>query len=211
MNRPEPGAAGFTLIELMVVIGILSLLIVAFVPDLIGARQGASAAETEARLRSLQVGIDAFARQRGFVPPDDLKDPEDKVKVRADNGINTGIESLVVFLCQARGGIDLAENEAWLANTDKDDNGAPIPLLSRSSRMEVVDAWGTPLGYFSATSNGFDKPQRIQPPEEGPEQQARAHKNAEGVHVGARRFQLVSAGADLAFNTDDDITVPERR
>lgn len=206
-------AAGFTLIELLVVIGILGLLVVAFLPDLIGARQGANITDARARLQHLNTGIQAFVRKHGWMPPDNLvhPDPESKLKLRSDNGLNTGIESLVVFLSQERGGIDLSENNAWLSNHDGDDNGAPIPLLGRSQRMEVSDPWGTPLAYFSAVGTGFDKPQRIMAGDEaGGELNVRAWQDAEGGYLGGRKFQLISAGPDLQFNTDDDITWPER-
>jgi prepilin-type N-terminal cleavage/methylation domain-containing protein len=192
-------AAGFTLIELLVVISILTLLVVAFAPDLIGAGESAKAKDTEGRRLLLDTGIEAFGRQHGYLPPSDMKDPEDKLKQSDTNNVNTGIESLVLFLGQGHGGIDLSEHAGWLADTDKD------------SRKEVVDAWGTPFAYFSSTTAGsFEQPQKIRLPDEAGDVSVVAWKSPEGP-LGQRKYQMVSAGKDRTFNTEDDIVWPERK
>jgi prepilin-type N-terminal cleavage/methylation domain-containing protein len=206
---------GFTLLELLVVISILALLVVAFVPDLISARANADVVDTGARIQVLVTGIEAFEDRHGFFPPDDLKHPVPeearKMALKADNGINTGIESLVVFLSQGRGGIDLSGRRGWLTNTDGDDNGARVPLLDTGLRYEVADAWTVPLAYFSATSQGFDRGQRVLlGADQGGEVPVRAWKTAEGGYLGGRKYQIVSAGPDRTFITGDDVTWPER-
>jgi prepilin-type N-terminal cleavage/methylation domain-containing protein len=208
MNR----RAGFTLIELLVVISILALLVVAFVPDLVGVKDSANVKDTEGRRLLLDTGIKAFTNKHGWLPPDDLVDPDGKIKVKNDNGINTGIESLVLFLSMSSGGIDLSEHTGWLANTDKDDNGAPVPRLNTNERREIVDAWDTPFAFFSSTTAGsFDRPQKIRVPGDGGmDAPAVAWKGPDG-HLGARKYQLVSAGKDQIFNTEDDVVWPDRK
>jgi prepilin-type N-terminal cleavage/methylation domain-containing protein len=202
---------GFTLIELLVVIGIIGLLAAVFLPSLVNAHKTADIENTRARILLLVNGIRAYEQSTGVYPSDDLHDPKND-KLRPDNGLNTGIESLVWFLCNQRGGIDLGEHEDYLANTDKDDHGVPVPRLSRSARVEVVDAFGTPLAYFNARGTGYGKAQKIALPDDsgGAVIEAKAWKNAAGSYLGEGKFQIVSAGPDRVFNTDDDITWPER-
>jgi hypothetical protein len=131
--------------------------------------------------------------------------------LRPDNGINTGIESLVVFLCNQHGGVNLGDHPGWLSNTDKDDNGAVVPQLDTTERKEFVDAWNTPFVYFSSTSSGsFEHPQKIRLPEDLGDVTATAWKGPAG-YLGHGRFQLLSAGKDRIFNTEDDISFPERK
>jgi hypothetical protein len=89
-------------------------------------------------------------------------------------------------------------------------------MLERRQKVEVVDAWGTPLAYFSArVGSQYQGVQVIVPPPfeggQAPELTAKPWKNPNsGGYLGPRKFQIVSAGADLVFNTDDDLVWPER-
>ena len=74
------------------------------------------------------------------------------------------------------------------------------------SRYEVADAWGTPLVYFSKLN--MTKPQQVVPGLGEPVVSVKARKRDDGSYFGQRRFQLLSAGADLKFGTDDDIVWP---
>jgi prepilin-type N-terminal cleavage/methylation domain-containing protein len=201
---------GFTLIELLIVIAILSLLVVTFVPDLLGFGKQGDITDTKARMLVLANGANAFQAIKGFYPPDDFRDPSDsKSKLKADNGINTGIESLVWSISQRySGAIDLTENARWLSNTDGDQNGEVNPKLGTTERKEVMDSWRTPFAYFY---KNMAKEQRVLPSWEGSvELTVKAWKNKEGRYVGINSFQIVSAGPDRVFNTEDDITYPER-
>jgi prepilin-type N-terminal cleavage/methylation domain-containing protein len=212
MMRPQ--RAGFTLIELLIVISILGLLAAAFLPDLIGTRDRASEAQVSAMMVRLQTGCNTFKNANGYYPPDDLIDPQKKLSFKTDNGQNTGIESLVAFLSQSRkDGEDLSDAGGSLTNTDQDDHGAMLPMLNRKERLEISDAWGTPLAYFSHTTQtlGFGKPQSITGV--GGQQlrePARARKNQDGAPLGAGKIQLLAAGKDGEFGTADDLSWPER-
>ena len=103
LHRGAYPQSGFTLIEILVVIGILSLLAVALIPNLVSGSEEGRRLETQTRMTTLKTAIDGYERRHGHYPPDDFTDLQGKVKNRAD-GINAGIESLVIFLHQEAGG-----------------------------------------------------------------------------------------------------------
>lgn len=201
-------ASGFTLIELLIVISILGLLAAVLLPSILNTQESANETATSGSMLQLQTGCQAFSNEHGYFPPDDLRNPEgaDKQPWKPDNGINTGIESLVCFLSlQKRGGMDLSGMADLLCNTDKDDHGTEQPLLHQRGRVEVADAWGTPLAYFAKA--GMEKVQQVMPPEQDA-QPVKAKRRADGSYHGAGKYQLLSAGRDRTFGTDDDLVWP---
>ena len=210
MNRLQnmPRARGFTLIELLIVITIIALLAAALMPAVFGAGVASKVTATEADQLVLSNGCEAWNRKHGYFPPDDLKSPEAAVKVawKTDNGTNTGIESLVAFLSQSAGdGQDLSALADRFTNTDKDQHGVELPLLHRSDRIEMADAFGTPMAYF--TKFGMDKAQSIALPEKDAVP-VKAKRRDPSTYVGHGKYQILSAGPDLIFGTDDDIVWP---
>jgi prepilin-type N-terminal cleavage/methylation domain-containing protein len=207
MNQCRQG--GFTLIEIIVVMAIIALLVVALQPAISSALGRGEEAETDARILGITAAIIKFEAAQGYYPPDDFVEPAEsplQVKCKSDS-INAGIESLVLFLCWS--GQDLTDLEEWFANTDGDDNGTMIPILERTAKVEIVDAWGTPLAYFR--NNNYTKVQEIALGGEaaGETVKARAFKNPNSTgFLAPRKFQIVSAGPDMIFNTDDDIVYP---
>ena len=204
---------GFTLLELLVVIGILGLLAVALLPQVLAGRQTGEVAETKARMQYVQMLVEGYNRRReyGTYPPDNFVPlAGSKLKATPDR-LNTGIESLVMFTHEKQMQLDTLDGKLeWLGNTDGDSNGEAIPLLGTREKMEVLDAWGTPLAYFNAGAGGYDKEQTIKPSGEGAETKARALKNpSTGDWLAKRGYQLISAGPDGTFGTDDDISIPE--
>ena len=202
-------ARGFTLVELLIVISIISLLAVALLPAILDADSAAKDTATQATMVQLKTGCEKFARKHGYYPPDDLKSPEQGGPGGwlADNTTNTGIESLVVFLSQSKqDGMDLGELADHITNTDKDQHGIDLPLLHRSDRPEIADAWGRPFAYFGKF--GMDKTQQVMISEEETVP-AKAKKRPDGTYLGAGKFQLLSAGKDGIFGTDDDLSFPE--
>ena len=202
-------AGGFTLIELMIVIGILSLLMVALQPAISSAFGRSEAAETRARMLLLDTAIKSFDEEYGYFPPDDFQERGSELGVTVPRDpVNTGIESLVVFLSwSANGGTDLTENEKWLGNTDADESEVLIPLLERTAKVEVLDAWGSPIVYFH--NRGYAQSQTVRLAS-GDDVKVKAinNPNSQG-YLSPRKFQLISAGEDGAFGTEDDLTHPE--
>jgi prepilin-type N-terminal cleavage/methylation domain-containing protein len=209
MLRRIRSQKGFTLIELLIVISIIGLLAAVLLPNILGTTEAANDTTTAGYMLQLQTGCQAFSNEHGYFPPDDLRDPEGPAKQTwklPDNGTNTGIESLVCFLSlQKRGGADLSGIADALCNTDKDDHGVEQPLLHQRGRVEVADAWGTPLAYFNKA--GMEKTQQVMPPEQDA-QPAKAKRRADGSYFGAGKYQLLSAGRDRTFGTEDDLSWP---
>jgi len=209
MKQTGAKTTGFTLIELLIVIAILGTLMVALLPNIVSAGVEGEIADTRARIHYLVQAAKEFERSdNGYYPPDNFKGFDGKALAK-DNGVNSGIESLVVFLCQKRLSSDtLAGHEDWLQNTDGDQGAAEIPVLERRDLMEVVDAWGTPMVYFASIGGGYGHVQRVETPE-GDTVRVKALINPRTNRPAAKTsFQLISAGPDMVFATDDDITHP---
>ncbi len=96
--------AGFTIIELLTVVGIIVLLIAILLPALGRARRQAKDVNTHAFLHSIETGLEMFQNERGQYPASDAAayksqfvglppDPTDGTK-RAHNGILTGMHVL---------------------------------------------------------------------------------------------------------------------
>lgn len=205
--------AGFTLIELLVVMSILGLLAAALTPAISRALSRGDDAETNARMLRIKTAAESFADEFGTFPPDNFEpfggeDYLANFKATSDR-VNAGIESFVLFVSwTAKSGFDLTEHEDWLANTDGDNNEAQIPMLDRTAKVEIVDSWRTPFAYFVRPTTKSTQEIML---ENGEILTARPHKNPKtGKCLGARNFQIVSAGPDLMFNTDDDLVYPPK-
>lgn len=212
LHTPRPlspaasSRAGFTLIELLIVIAILGLLAAVLLPVLIGTKNTADEAATDATMLQLSQACNVFSNKHGFYPPDDLKDPENKLQLKPDNGQNTGIESFVVFTSQSmQDGVDLSGLAEHFTNTDKDENGTAVPLLKTKERRELADAWKTPFAYF--TKFGVNKTQQVTGANEEP-LAAKAKLREDGSWFGTPKFQFLSAGKDGTFGTSDDRVWP---
>ena len=212
-RRPLAGctpAAGFSLIELLIVVGILGLLSAVLLPTLL-KETGVTAKIQQTRTvlqATLAPCIEEFKGTLGYYPPDDLRprEPDAKTNWKADNGRNTGGESLLVFLGQTMKHRAQLEPVARV-NTDSDSHGANIKAFDTNDRTEFADAWGTPIVYFEKTN--MDKPQLVVPGEDLDAVKVVPKKREDNVVLGRNSFQLLSAGPDRTFGTPDDISWPD--
>lgn len=212
MKSDSNNSQGFTLIELLIVIGIVSLLAVALLPQIVGVVGIGKQAATVARIQMLQTMIQKYSDKHGGFPPSEFSMAAEGVNIKGDT-INSGIECLVIHLSQRSLGVNFSfdDKAEWLQNTDSDDNGADIPELNTTKKLEVVDAWGTPFAYFHNAS--YAKTQRVMlgDPEGigGEVVTVKAMKGPRGF-LNKRKYQLISAGEDFEFGTVDDVTYPAK-
>jgi prepilin-type N-terminal cleavage/methylation domain-containing protein len=205
--------SGFTLIELMVVISIISLLVVALLPQISSIMGKGDEAVTRARIELLRQMIQIYAKNEGDFPPSEFGKAEKNVKVKADT-TNMGIECMMIHLHQRSLGANfsLEDKADWLGNTDGDDNGSEIPALKTTEKLEVVDAWHNPLVYFHNAS--YRKPQEVVLSDGegggGGEVVTVSAMKGSRDYVNSRKYQILSAGEDGEFGTDDDICYPEK-
>ncbi len=212
LARRRRGAArsGFTLLELLAVMLILGLLAGFLVFQL--GRSGDLAKErlTRTRLAEIAAVIEAYERRFGDFPPSSFTSEQGQ----PPNALNIGVEALVVALFSRGfegGGAIFPED---LENVDGDQSLRPLSELGTSELFELVDLWGNPLAYFHSADYGRIDRYLTQDLDTGEwiETEARAlvdERTRRHYQVG--RFQLISAGMDGRFGTEDDITHFSRR
>lgn len=160
------GRRGFTLIEIMIVIGIIVLLASVLLVSFSGVFSKSKEAQTKATIESLKSNVETFQSHWGIPPPANLRDLGilANYPVLADpNQTNVGIESLVLALrskLEQGPHIDnaLLQDDKRRTNLDMDtvieEVGAPefldIEEGSSSDLFEIVDAWGNPLVYIDS-------------------------------------------------------------
>jgi len=212
MNRYPQASRGFTLIELLIVVGIIGLLAVALLPQIVGVMGAGKEAATVARIQMLQQMIAKYEQKHGRFPPSDFAMAEKDVNIKGD-GTNAGIECLVIHLSQKSLGVNFSFDDRadWLQNTDSDDNGAEIPELHTTKKLEVVDGWGTPLAYFHNSSYGQSQRVMLGDPEGmGSETVVVSAMKGPRGFLNRRKYQIIWAGEDFEFGTADDVSYPNR-
>ena len=200
---------GFTLVELLIVMTIIGVLSMALLPQITGIWGMGFEAQTRERITHLRTMIDRYENAVGDYPPSDFARSLKGVQADPD-AQNSGIECLLIHLHQERfaGGLSLDDKRDWLENTDHDANSVEIPELFTNEKLEVVDPWGMPIAYFHNSSYG--KKQVIIPGGEDSDGVSRTvgAMSDERGYLNRRKYQLISAGEDGEFGTDDDITFP---
>ena len=130
--------AGFTLIEIMLVVGIIVILMGAVISKMGGFGDTAKIATTDSKLNQLSAAVISYQTNGGTVP-----------------STEQGLKALV-----------------------EKPGGRPTPnrWVKLAEEKDLVDAWKTPLAYYSPARKGGGE------------------------------FEIVSAGPDKKMNTDDDIS-----
>ena len=144
---PARREAGFTLVELLVAIGIIAVLAGLIFPAMGAAKRSASAKATKATIERVKLACEAYFADFGDYPPTSLA-----ALGVSTNGVNDGSEALLRCLTTRLGrGPYLQFEEKELVNTDDDAlaRGDPCKSTIESRALyELADAWGNPLIYF---------------------------------------------------------------
>jgi hypothetical protein len=123
------------------------------------------------------------------------------------NDANVGGEMLVLSLWSPKwSGTTLSPDH--LVNTDEDSSKKPLASFPKPELFEMADVWGNPVAYFNRRDYGR-KDRYITHDNatgEDSEEVVVARKDpATGMYFNANRYQLISAGLDGVFGTEDDI------
>ena len=152
-NQPTPGRAGFTLIEMMVVIAIIGLLLAALLPAFSTVRTKARYAQANAQFGALDTGLTMFRTEFGTLPPSagDLK-PELSQYI-ADPKDESATELVWIagahLLFQAMLGADglgtpgfkdVDRNGSWANDTHSGENG--IYEIDKTTGKELHARYG---------------------------------------------------------------------
>lgn len=210
MKAPIPSItrsvrAGFTLVELLAVMLILSILLAVLVPNLFSGGEAVGTSSTRAFLSQLSAEIDAYENKMGDYPRSVFaKDLDPKPTT-----VNMGIEMLVIALMPADTSYRTATNyDDRLINTDGDDTKRSLTRFTNSEAFELKDHWDNPIAYLHRRSYAKGGVYRTYSSDEGDwvEQRVTGAINpATGDPFRPDSFQLISAGSDGVFGTEDDI------
>ncbi|MBE7491896.1 MAG: prepilin-type N-terminal cleavage/methylation domain-containing protein [Planctomycetes bacterium] len=155
--------AGFTLIELMIVIGIILLLVGVLVVSFGGVFAKRDNARAAATIATLQSNLSGFENRWGVYPPGTLQQLGELVRavnLLEVNDTNRGIEAMILALRARReGGPYLDQNlfgdSSRMGNMDNDtfmaDAAAALDLPDGASLdlFELLDPWGNPFIYVN--------------------------------------------------------------
>jgi len=200
-------SAGFSLIEILSVIVILSILMVFLVPNLIGQGDVVKAQTTSAFLQEISVALGEYNDEFGSYPSSDFKT---KWGI-SPNPVNKGGEALVLQLWSTEwGGTGLTTELFDNSDGDSAKNNIVDPdVIANGALMELTDSFGNPIAYIHRKQYGekFLYVTYDEDTGEPVESEVTAYKNSKtGTFFQPRKFQLVSAGIDCLFGTEDDIT-----
>jgi hypothetical protein len=134
----------------------------------------------------------------------------------ANDGTNVGIEALVVTLWSNKfeaGGL-LNDVRDKLINSDGDRSTKQLTDFATRDLLEIADPWENPIAYIEKSDYAVTNRRYLTIDTETGQQVESiplAFKNpATGQYYSALGFQLISAGPDGHFGTEDDITPFQR-
>ena len=189
---------GFSLVELLIVISIITILTTMVTMGLLTAKGKAKIQATRALIANIQAGIENYYGAYGDYPPTNLAD-----MYQGGFSGNNGIESVVYCLStQDKGGpFLLGVMEDKYSNLDNDFIGI-VPL------RELDDDWKNPIVYFH--SRDYDNPSQgnIYSFKRAGDAIASQISPATGAYYNPYTFQLWSAGPDEKNNNglSDDVS-----
>jgi prepilin-type N-terminal cleavage/methylation domain-containing protein len=196
--------AGFTLIELIAVLAILSILAFFLYTNLGDAQGAAKQSLTEAQLRQVEAACSEYENEYGDWPGSTFTDGDGA----PPNELNLGSEALVVAFWSEEwqgGGLD----EDALVNTDGDVSRKQLTTFGVRDLFELADQWENPIAYFHHRDYGRVDVYVTWDPDTGEEVESSVvalKSDKTGRWAKPRGVQLISAGADGRFGTEDDLT-----
>ncbi|NUQ34120.1 MAG: type II secretion system protein [Planctomycetaceae bacterium] len=157
--RNRMASRAFTLIELMVVIGILSILVGVLAIAVFDVFGKSKEAETDLTIKTLDSGLKRFNDHMKFFPPGNLYKLTSGYMatgtvIMDPNSTNTGIETLVMALrSQSIEGGRKIDNEflqTYQSNVDNDAIQENFANVEGALKLfEIRDGWGHPLIYVN--------------------------------------------------------------
>lgn len=197
--------AGFTLIEILAVVLIIAVLAAALVPSLLGASESVGISSTRTLIGQISSEIEAYENEAGDYPPSAFPGSLDP----KPSETNMGAEMLLIALMPADGSYRAATSyEDHLGNTDGDATKTPLARFKTGDAFELHDHWGNPIAYFHRRDYESSCDYRAYVDLEGEwvEQSVRGVQNPKtGEPYRPDTFQLISAGPDGVFGSEDDV------
>ncbi len=196
--------AGFSLIELLAVMVILSILMAFLAFRLGGMGESAKANLTRTYLGEVGLAVAEFEGETGDYPASSWNNDWGALP----NKQNLGIEALCIALwSESYGGTALSEDK--LDNSDGDRSKKTLTTHGNRDLFELVDSWGNPIAYFHRRDYGRVDAYVTMDGETGEwtDSTITAMKNPKtGSYYNPRGYQLISAGKDGIFSTEDDLS-----
>ncbi len=201
--------AGFTLIEMLVVICIIAVLTALVTVAITAAMSSARQSNTQVMVDTMSAQLAVYATRWGDFPPSTVAD----LGWTAPNDTNNGIEAFVACMsANARGGkLYVPPGEDLYSNTDKDKVGKDLKgywYFGDSDLREVTDLNGFVIAYVH--HKDYAKPRagvtKYVLMEKGEPAVLRMEQSAATkTFVNPGRFQITSPGKDGKLGTPDDI------
>ena len=201
--------SGFTLIELLAVIVILGILLMFLLPRLGQQEDIVKARLTETRLHEIAAAISSYEQELGDWPTSSWQGEWGPVPDTS----NLGVECLVAQLWSSDAGETLL-SEDYLENSDGDSARKSLTVFPSRQCFEIVDLWQNPIAYFHNRDYTREDVYATFDATSGEllETKVKGWANPlTGAPFHPRKFQLISAGIDGAFGTEDDLTNFKRR